>query len=137
MADRISEERRSYNMRRIRSSNTSVELAVRSLVHGMGYRFRLHDRKLPGTPDMVFASRRRVVFVHGCFWHQHPDPECLDSRLPKSNLDYWIPKLKRTQERDLANQQALSERGWNCLIVWECELKNKQTLGVRLAKFLG
>ena len=137
MADRISEERRSYNMRRIRSSNTSVELAVRSLVHGMGYRFRLHDRKLPGTPDMVFASRRRVVFVHGCFWHQHPDPECLDSRFPKSNLDYWIPKLKRTQERDLANQQALSERGWNCLIVWECELKNKQTLGVRLAKFLG
>ena len=136
MADRISEERRSYNMRRIKSSNTSVELSVRSMIHRMGYRYRLHDRRLPGSPDLVFPGRRKVIFVHGCFWHQHPNPDCRDSRLPKSNEEYWIPKLSRTQERDSANQLALTEMGWKHLIVWECELKSESGIRLRLVRFL-
>ncbi len=136
MADRISEERRSYNMRRIKSSNTGVELSVRKLIHGMGYRYRLHVRALPGSPDIVFPARRKVIFVHGCFWHQHTYPHCSDSRLPKSRQDYWIPKLERTQERDRANQQELLESGWKCLIVWECELREMNTLESKIQCFL-
>ena len=137
MADRISEERRSYNMRQIKGSDTSVELAVRRMIHAMGYRFRLHDRKLPGSPDIVFASRRKVIFVHGCFWHQHPNPNCLDSRLPKSNQEYWVPKLARTQERDSSNQKKLSEMGWSILVAWECELRDPESLRSKIAGFLG
>ena len=136
MADRISEERRSYNMRRIKSSNTAVELAVRRMIHGMGYRYRLHDRALPGTPDIVFRRRRKVIFVHGCFWHQHPAANCLDSRVPKSNTGYWGPKLARTQQRDAANQQTLSESGWKFLIVWECELRDAAALSARIKEYL-
>ena len=136
MADRISEERRSYNMRRIKSSNTSVELAVRKMIHAMGYRYRLHDKKLPGKPDIVFPGRRKVIFVHGCFWHQHPNPDCLDSRVPKSNQDYWLPKLARTEERDRINQTKLSEMGWSHLLVWECDLKNPEFLRSKLFNFL-
>ena len=136
MADRISEERRSYNMRRIKSTDTSVELAIRKMIHRMGYRYRLHDRKLPGSPDIVFRVRRKIIFVHGCFWHQHPDPNCLDSRIPKSNQDYWIPKLARSQERDQTNQLKLSEQGWRHLVVWECELKDALGLRSRIRAFL-
>lgn len=137
MADRISEARRSYNMQRIKSSNTEIELMVRRLVHSMGYRYRLHDRRLPGSPDIVFAGRKKVIFVHGCFWHQHPDPRCLDSRVPKSNQDYWISKLDRTQRRDSANQQDLSDSGWDSLIVWECELREIATVQSKIKDFLG
>jgi DNA mismatch endonuclease (patch repair protein) len=136
VADRISEERRSYNMRQIKSSNTGIEIAVRKMIHGMGYRYRLHDQKLPGSPDIVFSGRRKVIFVHGCFWHQHPDPSCLDSRPPKSNQDYWLPKLARTQERDRTNQKELSEQGWESLVVWECEMKNKDALCSGITEFL-
>lgn len=136
MADRISEERRSYNMRQIRGYDTSVEKTVRKMIHAMGYRYRLHDRKLPGSPDIVFASKQKVIFVHGCFWHQHPNPDCLDSRLPKSNREYWVPKLARTQERDMTNQGKLSETGWSILVVWECELKNPTLLRSRIVDFL-
>ena len=136
MADRISEERRSYNMRRIKSSNTAVELAVRRLIHGMGYRYRLYDRTLPGKPDIVFRPRLKVIFVHGCFWHQHPSADCLDSRVPKSNLGYWEPKLERTKQRDADNQQTLAENGWQPLIVWECELRNPPVLSARIKQFL-
>ena len=136
MADRISEERRSYNMRRIKSSNTSVELAVRRLIHGMGYRYRLYDRTLPGKPDIVFRPRRKVIFVHGCFWHQHPSADCLDSRVPKSNQGYWGPKLERTKQRDAENQDKLRESGWKSLIVWECELRNLPDLSARIKRFL-
>ena len=136
MADRISEERRSYNMSRIKSSNTSVELAVRRLIHGMGYRYRLHGKGLPGKPDIVFRPRRKVIFVHGCFWHQHSSPDCPDSRVPKSNLSYWEPKLERTKQRDANNQNLLLEMGWESLIVWECELRDIPALRSRIQRFL-
>lgn len=137
MADRISEERRSYNMSRIKSSNTSVELAIRRLIHGMGYRYRLHGKGLPGKPDIVFRPRRKVIFVHGCFWHQHPSADCLDGRVPKSNLGYWGPKLERTKQRDANNQDLLLEMGWESLIVWECELRDIPALRARIQGFLG
>ena len=136
MADRISEERRSYNMSQIKSANTSAEIRVRRLIHGMGYRYRLHGKELPGKPDIVFRPRRKVIFVHGCFWHQHPSPDCLDSRTPKSNLSYWQPKLERTQQRDADNQRALVDGDWEPLIVWECELRNPQDLSTRIKQFL-
>ena len=136
MADRISEERRSYNMSRIKSSNTSVELTVRRLIHGMGYRYRLHSKGLPGKPDIVFGPRRKVIFVHGCFWHQHPSTDCPDNRIPKSNLAYWQPKLERNQKRDSDNQQALLDSGWESLIVWECELRVPSALSERIKQFL-
>lgn len=136
MADRISEERRSYNMSRIKSTNTSVEMSVRRLIHGMGYRYRLHDKRLPGKPDIVFRPRSKVIFVHGCFWHQHPSADCLDSRVPKSNLGYWESKLERTKQRDAANQQRLIENGWESLIIWECELRDISSLSFRIKQFL-
>ena len=137
MADRISEARRSYNMRRIKSTNTQVELKVRRLIHSMGYRYRLHDRRLPGSPDLVFRPRRKVIFVHGCFWHQHPEERCTDSRRPKSNLAYWLPKLERTQQRDAENQQRLTASGWQCLTIWDCETADEETLRQRIQDFLG
>ena len=100
MVDSVSKERRSEIMSRIRAKDTKPEMAVRRLVHGMGYRYRLHRRDLPGTPDLVFSPRRKVVFVHGCFWHQHDDPNCRKATLPGSNKEYWHPKLKRNAERD-------------------------------------
>lgn len=106
------------------------------MIHGMGYRYRLHDRKLPGSPDIVFPARQQVIFVHGCFWHQHPDPVCLDSRVPKSNGTYWVPKLERTQQRDLNSQQALKDMGWNFLIIWECELRELDMVRRRIREFL-
>jgi DNA mismatch endonuclease (patch repair protein) len=124
-------------MRRIKSSNTEVELKVRRLIHGMGYRYRLHDRRLLGSPDIVFAGRRKVIFVHGCFWHQHPNGECLDSRVPKSNDHYWIPKLARTQQRDLANQQMLTDLRWQFLIIWDCDLKETESVLTTFGQFLG
>ena len=136
MADRISEERRSYNMSRIKSSNTSVELTVRRLIHGMGYRYRLHGKGLPGKPDIVFRPRRKVIFVHGCFWHQHSAAYCLDGRIPKSNLSYWKPKLERTKLRDANNQDLLLEIGWESLIIWECELSDIPALRSRIQGFL-
>ena len=123
MADRISEERRSYNMRRIRSTGTQIELTARRLVWDLGYRYRLHDRSLPGKPDMVFRGRRKAVFVHGCFWHQHPSRDCLDSRVPSSREGYWSPKLARNVQRDAENAAALEAMGWGVLVVWGCEVE--------------
>ena len=137
MADKISTERRSENMRRIRSKDMKPEMAVRRLVHGMGYRYRLHRKDLPGKPDLVFPSRKKVIFVHGCFWHQHDDPKCLDGRPPKSNTSYWHEKLKRNVERDATHKKLLRVEGWNCLIVWECETKNLDKLRRTVKQFLG
>lgn len=125
---------RSENMRRIRSKNTTPEMAVRQLVHGMGYRYRLHGKAVPGKPDLVFAGRRKVIFVHGCFWHQHSD--CPDGRLPKSNGAYWLPKLNRNVQRDAQAVEQLSAMGWQSLIVWECETKNASVLAEKLKGFL-
>ena len=125
---------RSENMRRIRSKGMRPELAVRKAIHGMGFRFRLHRKDLPGKPDIVFASRRRVIFVHGCFWHCHRG--CKTAHTPKSNAAYWGPKLKRNQERDKKNLRMLRKLGWKPLVIWECELKEDEILATRLRRFL-
>lgn len=137
MADKLSAERRSENMRRIRSKGTKPEMLVRRLVHGMGYRYRLHKKGLPGKPDLVFASRRKVIFVHGCFWHGHELDTCLDGRAPKSNTGYWAPKLARNKERDAVNLAALKAAGWQTLVIWECETRDESALAARLRAFLG
>ena len=133
--DKLSPAARSENMRRIKSKNMKPEMLVRSLVHKLGYRFRLHKRDLPGKPDLVFASRKKVIFVHGCFWHGH-DIGCPDSRPPKSNQVYWSPKLKRNKDRDRANEAALIQAGWTVLTVWECDLIHIAAVVTRLRKFL-
>ncbi|WP_374510888.1 very short patch repair endonuclease [Niveibacterium sp.] len=131
--DRISPSRRSANMRAIRSSDTKPELLVRRLAHRCGYRFRLHRKDLPGKPDLVFPGRKAVVFVHGCFWHMHG---CPSVRVPKSNADYWQPKLTRNRERDAANVAALTQMGWRVLTVWDCETADLDVLEARLRTFL-
>lgn len=135
--DKLTPERRSENMRRIKSTGMKPELLVRSLVHRMGYRFRLHRRDLPGKPDLVFAPRRKVIFVHGCFWHGHDDPACRDGRTPRSNESYWLPKLARNKERDAASVAALEASGWGVLVIWECETRDAEGLKKRLQDFLG
>lgn len=121
MTDTLTPEERSERMGRIRGRNTSPELAVRRAVHAAGLRYRLHARDLPGRPDLVFRSRRLAVFVHGCFWHQHPDPSCKLARMPKSKLEFWRPKLEGNRARDLRTRGELEALGWLVLEVWECE----------------
>ncbi|WP_233272713.1 very short patch repair endonuclease [Paraburkholderia acidisoli] len=121
-------------MRRIRSKDTRPEYVVRRLVWSMGYRYRLHRRDLPGKPDLAFASQRKIIFVHGCFWHQHP-AGCSDARLPKSRLEYWLPKLQRNCERDAEAIKALEAAGWCVLVIWDCETKAPD-LRQRLHDFL-
>ena len=135
MTDKLSPERRSANMAAIRSKDMKPEMLVRSLVHRLGYRFRLHRKDLPGKPDLVFGPRRKVIFVHGCYWHQHADPACLDGRPPKSNTSYWLPKLQRNIERDASNIEALEALGWSVMIIWECETR-RDDLAERLEAFL-
>lgn len=133
--DKLSKERRSANMSRIRSKDTCPEITLRKLIHGLGYRFRLHRRDLPGKPDLAFPSQKKAIFVHGCFWHQHPG--CREGRVPGSRLEYWVPKLSRNQQRDKAVQAALKEQGWRSLVVWECELKDTAAALKRVRRFLG
>jgi DNA mismatch endonuclease (patch repair protein) len=132
--DKISPERRSENMRRIRSTGTKPELVVRSLLHKLGYRFRLHRAGLPGRPDIVFPSRCKAIFVHGCFWHQHRD--CIDGRVPKSNSEYWREKLLRNTARDAANRRQLAKMGWPTLVIWECKARDEAWLTKQLTRFL-
>jgi DNA mismatch endonuclease (patch repair protein) len=132
--DRISADERSENMRRIRSKDTGPELALRRLIHGLGYRFRLHRKNLPGRPDIVFPGRLKVIFVHGCFWHQHSG--CGEGRVPHSRLDYWVPKLEKNRTRDAANRTLLNEQGWGVLVIWECELKASRSLTKTVKRFL-
>jgi DNA mismatch endonuclease, patch repair protein len=134
MADKLSPERRSANMRRIKSKNMKPEKQVRSLAHRLGFRFRLHRKELPGKPDLVFPSRRKVIFVHGCFWHQHKG--CRHGRIPSSNLSYWMPKLARNVERDAQHLASLEENGWHTLVIWECEAADAKAVTARLAAFL-
>ena len=121
-------------MRRIRSKNTRPEMLVRKLIYSMGYRYRLHRKDLPGNPDLSFPGRRKVIFVHGCFWHQHEG--CKLAHIPKSNQSYWIPKLERTKKRDSCNIEKLKVLGWSVLVVWECETKIVEDLKLKLTKFL-
>ncbi|MBN2179035.1 MAG: DNA mismatch endonuclease Vsr [Deltaproteobacteria bacterium] len=132
MTDHLEVRERSWNMSRIRSKNTGPERQVRSLLHSLGFRFRLHRRDLPGSPDMVLPKYSTIVFVHGCFWHQHPG--CKAACKPKSNTEYWLPKLARNKQRDRENQKALKALGWNVVVVWECELNDLDSLTTKLLK---
>ena len=131
----ISESRR-RNMQAIRSQNTKPELLVRSIVFRLGYRYRLHKKDLPGKPDLVFASRHKIIFVHGCFWHQHSSPGCKHGRVPRSNSTYWKPKLTRNVARDSKHVATLTAAGWRVLVIWECETKDLEKLSERLRRFL-
>jgi DNA mismatch endonuclease (patch repair protein) len=133
--DTLTKAQRSERMARIKSKDTKPELRVRRLVHRLGYRYRLHRKDLPGCPDLVFPSRRKIVFVHGCFWHGHED--CAIANMPKSRSDFWAEKFKRNRARDAKNKMALTENGWRVLTVWECETKGTGALMLRLARFLG
>ena len=134
MTDTVTKEKRSEIMSKVHQKNTKIEMVVRKLVHGMGYRYRLHKTELPGKPDMVFASRKKVIFVNGCFWHSHDN--CKLSKPPKSNKDYWIPKLNRNKERDASVNKMLYDLGWDVLTVWECELKTIDTVREKIKRFL-
>lgn len=134
MTDTMSPEERSRRMALVHSVDTKPEMALRRLVHGMGYRYRLHCRDLAGKPDLVFRSRRAVIFVHGCFWHRHEG--CSLARLPKSRVDFWTAKLEGNRERDARKVAELENAGWRVFVVWECELKNLETLAQRLRRFL-
>ena len=125
---------RSENMRRIRGKDTVPEMIVRRLVHAMGFRYRIHRRDIPGIPDLSFLGRRKLIFVHGCFWHQHPG--CVDGHLPKTNASYWVPKLERNQTRDKETLKRLTALGWEVLIVWECETKDLSSLENKIRSFL-
>jgi DNA mismatch endonuclease (patch repair protein) len=134
MADTRTREQRSRIMASVGQRNTGPEWIVRRLLHGEGFRYRLHSKKLPGKPDIVFPARRKVIFVHGCFWHGH---DCTKGRAPKSRLDYWAPKLDANRRRDELVVRKLSELGWQTLIVWQCETKEPATLLEKLWVFLG
>ena len=121
-------------MRRIRKANTNPELIVRRAAHRLGYRFRLHRQDLPGTPDLVFPRLRKVILVHGCFWHQHD--ACRLARKPKSRLDYWLPKLRRNTERDMEATAMLKRLGWDVLVLWECETASSDAIAIRIYSFL-
>jgi DNA mismatch endonuclease, patch repair protein len=121
-------------MSRIRKTGSKPEILVRRIAHRLGYRFRINRRDLPGTPDIVFPSRRKIIFVHGCFWHQHQG--CRFANVPRTRVAYWLPKLERTKARDAENCAALTTGGWDCLILWECDLKDECTLETKLTDFL-
>jgi len=135
MADKLTRTRRSWNMSRIRSRDTRPELCVRRLTYSLGYRYRLHFPDLPGKPDLVFLRQKKAIFVHGCFWHQHPRQRCHDSRTPKSSLDYWLPKLKRNVRRDAEDIAKLKKLGWKVMTLWECEV-TQSSLKRRIKNFL-
>ena len=121
MVDSLTSERRSWNMSRIRGRNTGPELRLRSLLHRAGFRFRLHAKQLPGSPDIVLPKYRTVVFVRGCFWHRHPG--CRNATMPSTRREFWREKFDGNVSRDLRNQAALVAAGWTVLTIWECELK--------------
>jgi len=134
--DTVSKKQRSFNMSRIRSRDTAPEIFVRSLLHRLGFRFRKNVKALPGKPDIVLPKHRIAIFVHGCFWHQHP--KCKRSTVPRTNMEYWIPKLRGNVDRDKQHKKKLEEIGWKTCIVWECEIKNPDRLKLRLLKlFVG
>lgn len=135
MTDTLSPSERSERMSRIKGRDTKPEMLVRRMLHAMGYRYRLHAKDLPGRPDVVFRSRKKAVFIHGCFWHRHPG--CKMTRMPKSRLNFWRSKLEGNRKRDIRNQKALSLMGWKVLVVWECETRDTAELARRLRVFMG
>ena len=135
VSDILTPSERSARMSLIRSGDTKPEKRLRSALHRAGFRFRLHDRSLPGTPDIVFPSRKKAIFVHGCFWHLHKCQR--PSRTPKSNRAYWIPKLEANKKRDARNRRKLTALGWQVLTVWECELRTLDKTLAKATRFLG
>jgi DNA mismatch endonuclease (patch repair protein) len=121
-------------MSHIRSKGMAPEMAVRRLVFSLGYRYRLHRKDLPGKPDLVFSPRHKLIFVHGCFWHQHRS--CIDSRIPRTNQAYWIPKLERNKNRDKSNRAKLTKMGWQSLVIWECWTRDTPRLERMVRQFL-
>lgn len=136
MVDFVSPAKRANIMRGSRSASTKPELRVRKLLHSLGYRYRLHAKGLPGKPDIAFLLRRKVIFVHGCFWHQHDADGCPIARRPSSNTAFWASKFEQNRSRDVRNQAALKEMGWDVLTIWECELRDSELTGA-LCGFLG
>jgi DNA mismatch endonuclease (patch repair protein) len=121
-------------MARVRSKNSRPELFVRKLVFALGYRYRLHAKDLPGHPDLVFRKLRKVIFVHGCFWHRHT--ACALARLPKSRLDFWVPKLEGNKQRDRRTKRALAKEGWRQLTIWECQIHDTERMETAIRRFL-
>lgn len=136
MTDTLSPAQRSERMSRVRGKDTGPELAVRRMTHAMGFRYRLHRNDLPGAPDLVFKKKRKVIFVHGCFWHRHSAPECPFARMPKSRQAFWGPKLEANRQRDISNESKLADLGWSVLVVWECELRQPNEVRNRIERFL-
>lgn len=134
MPERLTPEQRSRLMARVATRDTKPEVVVRRLLHRMGYRFRLHPSGLPGKPDIVLPRHRKVVLVHGCFWHQHPD--CKRAKRPASNVEFWDRKLSTNVERDKRVQRSLEESGWHVLVIWECETRDAEALEMKLTAFL-
>ncbi|WP_370690145.1 very short patch repair endonuclease [Fluviicoccus sp.] len=135
MTDTFAPEKRSSIMRRVKSRDTGAEMKVRRLVWGLGFRYRLHVKDLPGRPDLVFRGRRKVIFVHGCFWHGH---DCKrGARVPATNTEYWRAKVAGNVARDAENCRKLGEQDWRWLVVWECQLRDMSPLQERLMQFLG
>jgi len=135
MTDRLSPQARSRNMQAIKASGMKPELIVRRVTHALGYRFRLHRHDLPGRPDLVFPSRHKIIQVYGCFWHQHLN--CPRSNVPKSRIEYWLPKLTRNADRDRRTRAALKAQGWKVLVIWECQTRDAAKLKRRIGAFLG
>lgn len=135
MADRLSSQRRSWNMSRIKSRDTAPELAVRKVLYGMGYRYRLHSTAVPGKPDIMLKRFRAAIFVHGCFWHRHPG--CKFAYVPKSKVEFWTKKFEANVRRDETVKKQLSDLGWKSLTIWECETKCRETIEHLLRGFLG
>ncbi|MFO1133742.1 MAG: very short patch repair endonuclease [Rhodoblastus sp.] len=134
MVDTRTKEQRRRIMQSVGTKDTGPEILVRRLLHSLGYRYRLNDRLLPGKPDIVFRSRRKAIFVHGCFWHGHG---CSKGKLPKSRIEYWGPKIDANRTRDRAVVERLQDLGWGCLTVWQCEVADTEALKARLVSFLG
>ncbi|ATE67426.1 very short patch repair endonuclease [Rhizorhabdus dicambivorans] len=137
MVDTLTPAERGKRMSLIKGRDTKPEMIVRRMLHAMGYRYRLQAKDLPGRPDILFRTRRKAIFVHGCFWHRHPDPSCKLARMPKSRLEFWESKLEGNRARDTANEAKLEEMGWKVLTVWECELRDLEQLGNKLSGFIG
>jgi len=134
MTDVLTRKQRSFNMSRIRGKNTEPELLVRRIVYSMGFRYRLHGRGLPGRPDLVFGPKRRVIFVHGCYWHMH---DCRFGRVvAQTNAKFWAEKRQANADRDCRNLVALRHAGWQILVVWECETRNIKAIRQRIRRFL-
>lgn len=131
--DPLTPAERSERMARIRNADTKPEMIVRRLVHSMGYRYRLHLKDLPGNPDLVFRSRKKVIFVHGCFWHQH---DCRQYRQPRTKRSFWEPKLTKNKTRDKEVRRKLRALGWGVMVVWECQVRNELVLRSRIKRFL-